>query len=387
MTAAQQHLRELVTGRWCDIQAHLENLTDYVVAIDATRVVELGVRTGNSTTALLAGVEQTDGRLWSVDVAEHKAPDAVAKHPRWTFTQGDSIDPHTFGYLPFTAIDLLFIDTSHTLEQTTAELAMYGNLVRQDGLVVLHDADEDGVILAARSWALGNGFHMHMAPLDHGLLTISVHRGGRVVTDYVLFNPAGTTADALARWAKARTSLDRGRVQATGDLLAQRIRDLEATLDGLTDQVRKLELAGDPRDLMADAGEPGGTTCPTCQQHVQVYRRKINSGMAAGLISLHRAADADGYVDHVPDRPGGSWEEGKLEYWGLVVRVPKANGRGIAGWRITEFGRRFVEGTAHVRKYVRIYDGVMVGGPEGPSVSIREALGTRFNYDDMMAGV
>ncbi len=27
---------------------------------------------------------------------------------------------------------------------------------------------------------------------------------------------------------------------------------------------------------------PGGATCPTCTQHAQVYRRKINSGMARG---------------------------------------------------------------------------------------------------------
>ena len=53
-------------------------------------VLELGVRAGVSTAALLAGVSDHGGHVWSVD-RDDCAP-VFAGHPHWTFIQGDSLD-------------------------------------------------------------------------------------------------------------------------------------------------------------------------------------------------------------------------------------------------------------------------------------------------------
>ncbi len=118
-----------------DINEHLQTLRDLVVEIDAKKVIELGVGiTAPSTIAWLAGLEQTGGHLWSVDVLEQPFPDMAG----WTFLQGDDLSPDIFMRLPADA-DIVFIDTLHTFIQTTTELAVYGPRVRPGGRIVCHD--------------------------------------------------------------------------------------------------------------------------------------------------------------------------------------------------------------------------------------------------------
>lgn len=129
-----------------------------------------------------------------------------------------------------------------------------------------------------------------------------------------------------------------------------------------------------------------GDSCPLCGQHAKMYRRKINAGMATSLISMHRIAPTGGWV-HVHAIGARSREEGKLAYWGLVE---EQNGVGIHGgragyWRVTDAGRAFLKGTK-VPKYAKVYNGKCYGH-EGDLVSIRDALGTKFNYDDLMRGI
>lgn len=116
-----------------DIWEHLPTLYAHVVAENARVVVELGVRSGNSTAALLAAVELTGGHLWSVDIDTQ--PAGFDNHPQWTFIQGN--DLATADQLPAT-IDVLFIDTSHHYEHTLAELRLYGPRSRW---IVLHDTE------------------------------------------------------------------------------------------------------------------------------------------------------------------------------------------------------------------------------------------------------
>lgn len=123
-----------------DIRGHLPRLRDLVVSLDAQVVVELGVRTARSTTALLAGVEETGGLVWSCDVVNHGAPSEVGEHPQWEFVLGDDVAMAPFAPTP---IDVLFIDTSHTYEQTVAELVAYAQLVRPGGAIALHDTNDD----------------------------------------------------------------------------------------------------------------------------------------------------------------------------------------------------------------------------------------------------
>lgn len=74
-----------------------------------------------------------------------------------------------------------------------------------------------------------------------------------------------------------------------------------------------------------------------------------------------------GLMEHQPgDRDDGSWRNGH--------------------WRLTDSGREFVVGNLSVPKYVRLYNGKRLG-LVGPSWSIRDALGKKFNYNELMNGI
>lgn len=129
-----------------------------------------------------------------------------------------------------------------------------------------------------------------------------------------------------------------------------------------------------------------GSDCPLCGQTAKMYRRKINAGMARSLITMYRLNALD-WV-HVRDIGAASREEGKLAYWGLIEEQrATANHGGRAGyWRVTPRGESFLRGLITVDKYARVYDGKLYGFTGGP-VGIRDALGTKFSYEDLMKGI
>lgn len=121
-----------------DIWLHLPRMVELVEALDAKHVIELGTRTGVSTIAWLHALERTGGRLTSVDL-DAKPP--IGDWPHWSFIQADDLDPNIFGYSAMTRADVVFIDTSHHLAQTRAELEKYLPLVRSGGVICLHDTE------------------------------------------------------------------------------------------------------------------------------------------------------------------------------------------------------------------------------------------------------
>lgn len=129
-----------------DIRGHLPTFLRLIEEMDAAtpsdrpvKVIELGTRSGVSTVAWLHGLDMaTPGsHLWSVDI--DMAP-PIGTHEHWTFVQGSDLDPRVFEELPGDA-DIVFIDTSHTYDQTRAELSLYQHFVRPGGLIVMHDTD------------------------------------------------------------------------------------------------------------------------------------------------------------------------------------------------------------------------------------------------------
>ena len=133
-----------LTGPWNDIQDCLQFLHDSVLAYPLPQVVELGVRGGNSTSALLSAVQYMKGHLWSCDIeppgrgGDWDFPPEWLDVPEWTFIIGDSVSDAVLAQMP-AEIDVLFADTSHTFEQTMAELEAYVPRVRPGGLVLQHD--------------------------------------------------------------------------------------------------------------------------------------------------------------------------------------------------------------------------------------------------------
>lgn len=142
-----------------------------------------------------------------------------------------------------------------------------------------------------------------------------------------------------------------------------------------------------------------GTTCLCCGQHAKVYRRKINSTMVKGLLVFYRHVLALSGGDktlvssqwvHVPRQTalsamGGDWA--RLQLWGLIVSqldTERPDGGPNSGvWRMTEKGLDFVRRKVRVQMYAKIYNASLLG-LDGPLVSISEALGDDFSYEELL---
>ncbi len=132
-----------------DIIEHLPTLVQNVEDLNATKVIELGVRYGVSTIAWLYALEGK-GQLWAVDVS-YPAPskpgepnlldsqDGLTVLPHWLFLLGDVTSNIVLDALP-KKVDIVMVDTNHVYEETLVELELYYPRVRKGGRILLHDS-------------------------------------------------------------------------------------------------------------------------------------------------------------------------------------------------------------------------------------------------------
>lgn len=149
-----------------DLGCHFWVLHALVIALRAKQVIELGVRRGVSTVALLSALDVTDGRLWSCDREKPPVPPFVHEHSRWDFCLGEDLEVASSAP---DVCDLLFIDTSHELAHTKAELELYASRVKEGGIIALHDTVLTGVSRPARAWAKAHGTTFVNLPGSNGL--------------------------------------------------------------------------------------------------------------------------------------------------------------------------------------------------------------------------
>jgi hypothetical protein len=155
---------------------------------------------------------------------------------------------------------------------------------------------------------------------------------------------------------------------------------------GLIDESRTLR---DARQWLRARMEDGAH-CPCCTQLAKVYTRKLNSAMARDLIWLVRmsAVSTDGWVDIAiaPKCFHASRELAKLVYWELIEML---NGQPVGGarttgiWRPTDSGVRFARGRIAVPSHVRIYDGRRLSFDNTRIITIRQALGEHFDFNEL----
>jgi GT2 family glycosyltransferase len=155
-----------------DIRHHLPLLR----SLGQGLVVECGVRSGQSTSALLAGVEQQGGMLVSIDTAD--SSHLFRDHPRWSFLQGDSTNPETIAVLRSELpqpITTLLLDTLHTYEHVAAELELWHPEVAPGGHIVVHDTESfPGVRRAVEEFCTRKGWPVTIVLPDNGLAVIEV---------------------------------------------------------------------------------------------------------------------------------------------------------------------------------------------------------------------
>lgn len=130
-----------------------------------------------------------------------------------------------------------------------------------------------------------------------------------------------------------------------------------------------------------------GAVCPCCRQFSKVYRRKLNSTMARCLIWLSRQSDEWIDVQHLAPRHvvAAAGELAKLVHWGLAeTRTSEDTRKRMSGmWRPTVAGVAFANDQTRAPSHAIIYDGELLR-LEGKLIGIRDALGSHFDYAELM---
>lgn len=130
-----------------------------------------------------------------------------------------------------------------------------------------------------------------------------------------------------------------------------------------------------------------GSYCPCCGQQVKLYNRPFNSAQAIGLIKLVRFYANDPRYYHVTEigvtESGG--EFARLERWGLISsQVNEDTAKRTSGmWKPTEEGIRFARGITRVPSHILLFNRRTYGFSD-TYIDIRDALGKKFNYSDLM---
>jgi len=145
------------------------------------------------------------------------------------------------------------------------------------------------------------------------------------------------------------------------------------------------------RDFVLEHLEEG-VQCPCCAQTARLYKRSLNSAMARSLLWLYGQSGKNlDWVDVQKTAPNWllqSRELPKLIHWRLIKEMPKdphdTTKRTSGFWRPTLKGVLFAKNQAKVPKRVYLYNNE-VQGWDDDSVSIVDALGTKFDYAELIA--
>jgi predicted O-methyltransferase YrrM len=166
MNPESVYASHLEGGKASDIGQHLPTLRRYAQGA----VFEIGVRDGIATAALLLGVKDKGGHVWSIDVADERGG-MYRGDPDWTFLKAHSVTDfaRVLSSLP-EVLDLLYIDSGHSYVTTLDELRLYGKLLRKDtGLALLHETDLQGVRQAMYAYREETGCGLSFIEGSHGL--------------------------------------------------------------------------------------------------------------------------------------------------------------------------------------------------------------------------
>ncbi len=162
--------------------------------------------------------------------------------------------------------------------------------------------------------------------------------------------------------------------------VAQLVRVIEAAMQAGVENAKESFLS------KIDAG----LNCPCCSQFAKRYRRKLHSTMAAGLIWLSRLGTDYVYVRETAPRwllsKGGSFA--LLQHWGLIEsKAQPSNDKSqkeSGVWKITRKGTDYVNEQITVRARVILYNNKCEGF-EGEQIWIKQALGGKFDYQELMS--
>lgn len=130
-----EKLKILANG---DLGPNIYKLYDTLSKYSNSIFVDLGVRTGASSTAMLIDSLKNNNKIFGVDIDFSKLDDDVNNHPNYTKLVGDST---TIGKNWKNNIEGLFVDTIHVKEQIMCELYYWYTHIKEGGFIAFHDSN------------------------------------------------------------------------------------------------------------------------------------------------------------------------------------------------------------------------------------------------------
>lgn len=146
-------------------------------------------------------------------------------------------------------------------------------------------------------------------------------------------------------------------------------------------------LAEAKAEFYASAREPAGTICPCCDRFGKIYAVKLNAGMANTLLWLYQNQGFQHLPTAAPRHVISTNSVGKLAAWGMAEAQPNDDDpskKHLGIWRITAAGIDFVEGRSRAWSHVIHYNQTVMGFREDKKITISQALGRPFHYQELM---
>jgi predicted O-methyltransferase YrrM len=119
-----------------DSSQHLITLYALCLSLRAKNILELGVREGHSTRALVAAAKHLNTKVDCVDIKKQNHSLLVGYENEFNFIESDAL---LFLKNCNTIYDFVFVDDWHEEQHVYQELSYLKNLVNINGLIVLHD--------------------------------------------------------------------------------------------------------------------------------------------------------------------------------------------------------------------------------------------------------
>jgi len=137
-----------------DINEHVISLYCLSKMTNPKIIVELGTGRGDSTTGLLLAAQECNAVLYTTDSAPNRG-----NIPEWLREEKNVVvlneDGVAFGKKwGEKLVDFVFVDTSHSYEQTTKEIETWMPLLKHGGIMTFHDTvtHADGVMKAIKDY-------------------------------------------------------------------------------------------------------------------------------------------------------------------------------------------------------------------------------------------
>ena len=138
----QQYLEQLlfkVKHGHQDSDRHVMTCFSIALQIHARRILELGVRTGNTTLPFLCAAAELGGMVHSVDLdaTTFQCPEDLNVY--WQFYQSDAVAWLEQRHNEGGQYDLVYIDDWHAYDHVRRELELVAHMVTPSSVILLHD--------------------------------------------------------------------------------------------------------------------------------------------------------------------------------------------------------------------------------------------------------